>query len=147
MATQKITPFLWFNNEAQEAAKFYCSIFKNSKIIHESPMTVSFELDGQRIMGGNFGPTFKFNEAVSFFVSCDSQEEVDFFWNALTAEGKESRCGWLVDKFGLSWQIVPTALGKLMGDPNPEKAQRVAQAMFKMNKLVINELQDAYDAK
>ncbi len=146
MEIRKITPFLWFNNQAEEAAKLYCSIFKNSKIINANPMMATFELEGQRFMAANFGPQFQFNEATSFFVSCESQEDVDYFWTKLTADGgKEGRCGWLKDKFGLSWQIVPTAFGKLVGDPDRAKSQRVMQAMQQMNKLDIEKLKQAYD--
>jgi predicted 3-demethylubiquinone-9 3-methyltransferase (glyoxalase superfamily) len=145
LATQKITPFLWFDNQAAEAAKFYTSIFKNSKIINTSPMITTFELEGQKFMGLNGGPQFKFTEAVSFFVNCETQEEVDEFWEKLSAGGEKSQCGWLKDKYGLSWQIVPTILGKLMGDPDRTKSQRVMEAMLKMKKLDIKELQKAYD--
>lgn len=146
MEIKKVTPFLWFNNQAEEAARLYCSIFKNSKIINSNPMMATFELEGQRFMAANFGPHFQFNEAVSFFVTCDSQEEVDYFWGKLTAMGgKEGRCGWLKDKFGLSWQIVPAEFMKLASDSNPAKVQRVMAAMQQMNKLDINGLQQAYN--
>jgi len=145
LATQKITPFLWFDNQAAEAAKFYTSIFKNSKIINTSPMITTFELEGEKFMGLNGGPQFKFTEAVSFFVNCETQEEVDEFWEKLSAGGEKSQCGWLKDKYGLSWQIVPAILGKLMGDPDRTKSQRVMEAMLKMKKLDIKELQKAYD--
>lgn len=146
LATQKITPFLWFDKEAQDAAKFYTSLFKNSKIVSLSPMVSVFELEGQQFMALNGGPLFKFTEAVSFFVNCETQEEVDYFWEKLTADGgQESQCGWLKDKYGLSWQIVPTLLGKLMGDPDPVKAQNVMQAMLKMKKMDMKKLQEAYD--
>ena len=144
---KKITPFLWFNNQAEEAAKFYTSVFKNSKIISLSPMSATFELEGQRFIGLNGGPHFKFNEAVSFFVNCETQEEVDELWEKLTKGGEESRCGWLKDKFGLSWQIVPSILGKLMSDPDPVKSQRVVQAMLQMKKLDIKGLMQAYEQK
>lgn len=148
MEIKKITPFLWFNNQAEEAAKLYCSIFKDSKIITLSPMTAVFELEGQRFMATNFGPHFQFNEATSFFVSCDNQEEVDYFWTKLTENGgKEGRCGWLKDKFGLSWQIVPAAFGRWAGDPDPVKSQRVFAAMQQMNKMDIQKLQAAYDGE
>lgn len=142
--SKTITPFLWFNNQAGEAAKFYVSIFKNSKVISSSPMSTTFELDGERIMALNGGPHFKLNEAFSFFVSCETQEEVDNFWEKLSAGGEKSRCGWLKDKFGLSWQIIPTALGQLIGDPDPVKSKRVLDAMLKMNKIDIEELKKAY---
>jgi predicted 3-demethylubiquinone-9 3-methyltransferase (glyoxalase superfamily) len=153
---QKITPFLWFNDQAEEAMNFYTSIFKNSKIENVnrvgedgpgktgSVMMGSFELDGQPFMALNGGPMFKFTEAISFFVDCADQEEVDYFWEKLTAEGGEpGQCGWLKDKFGISWQIVPQALGELLNDPNPEKANRVMQAMLKMNKIDVAGLQTA----
>jgi len=145
LTTQKITPFLWFDNQAAEAAKFYTSVFKNSKIINTSPMITTFELEGQQFMGLNGGPQFKFTEAVSLFVNCETQEEVDEFWAKLSAGGEKSQCGWLKDKYGLSWQIVPTILGKLMGDPDRVKSQRVIEAMLKMKKLDIGKLQEAYD--
>ena len=149
MATikQKITPFLWYDGQALEAAKFYGSIFKNSKINHSSPMMVTFELEGQKFMALNGGPQFKFTEAISLFVDCDSQEEVDDLWEKLSAGGAESQCGWLKDKYGLSWQVVPSLLIKLMSDPDPEKAQRVMQAILKMTKIESKLLQDAYDNK
>jgi predicted 3-demethylubiquinone-9 3-methyltransferase (glyoxalase superfamily) len=147
MEIKKITPFLWFNKQAAEAAKFYCAVFKNSKLISSNPMMSTFELEGQRFMAGNFGPQYKFNEAVSLFVSVETQEELDYYWEKLTEGGEEGRCGWLKDKFGLSWQIVPTALGKLMGDPDQAKSQRVMAAMLQMNKMSIAGLQKAYDGK
>jgi predicted 3-demethylubiquinone-9 3-methyltransferase (glyoxalase superfamily) len=155
----KITPFLWFNDQAEEAMNFYTSIFKNSKIIsvnrvgNDGPgksggvMMGSFELDGQPFIALNGGPTFTFNEAVSFFVDCADQEEVDTYWEKLIVEGGEpSQCGWLKDKFGVSWQIVPKALRELLGDPDQEKAARVMQAMLKMSKINIGELEAAYNA-
>lgn len=139
MNIQKITPFLWFNHQAQEAAQFYTSVFKNSKIISLSPMVSTFELEGQRFMALNGGPHFRFNEAVSLYVSCDSQEEIDEFWEKLTADGgQESECGWLKDKYGLSWQIVPSILPELMS--NPEKSQKVMAAFMKMKKFDIETL-------
>lgn len=148
MEIKKVTPFLWFNNQAEEAAKLYCSIFKNSKIISSSPMNAVFELEGQRFMAGNFGPQFKFNEAISMFVTCDSQEEVDYFWTKLIENGgEESRCGWLKDKFGLSWQIIPDAFIKMVSGPDQERTQRVFAAMMQMNKMDIKKLQEAYDGK
>ncbi len=156
MAITKISPFLWFNNEAEEAANLYTSIFKNSKIGSISrytgegakasgqpegtAMTVAFTLDGQNFTALNGGPIFKFTEAVSFVVNCENQEEVDHFWNKLTEGGKESQCGWLKDKFGLSWQVVPKQLGELM---RGTKAGRVMGAMLKMKKIVIKKLEDA----
>ena len=150
---KKITPFLWFDTQAEEAMNFYVSVFKNSKVGSvqrndpDGPaFTVTFELEGQEFMALNAGPHHKFNEAISFFVDCKTQEEVDELWNKLTADGgEESRCGWLKDKYGLSWQIIPSALGELMGDKDPEKAQRVVQAMLKMNKIIIADLKKAYD--
>ena len=151
---QKITPFLWFDNQAEEAMNFYISIFKNSRVLGVTPgpngiaQSVTFELEGQEFMGLNAGPQFKFTEAISFFVDCKTQEEVDELWNKLTADGgEESMCGWLKDKYGLSWQIIPSALMELMGDKDPEKAQRVVQAMLKMNKIIIADLKQAYDQK
>jgi predicted 3-demethylubiquinone-9 3-methyltransferase (glyoxalase superfamily) len=151
---KKITPFLWFDTQAEEAMNFYVSLFKNSKVLGVSrgpdgkAFTVSFELDGQEFIGLNAGPQFKFNEAVSFFVNCEDQAEVDYFWNALTADGgEESMCGWLKDKFGLSWQIIPKQLGELMGDPDPVKSQRVMNALLEMKKIMVADLQKAYDGK
>lgn len=147
----KPTPFLWFDTQAEEAATFYVSVFKNAKIQHvhrngDTAFMVMFELDGQDFMALNAGPQFTFNEAVSFYVSCADQEEVDYYWNKLTADGgEESMCGWLKDKYGLSWQIVPKALGELMGDPDPEKSGRVMQAMLQMHKIDVAGLQKAYD--
>lgn len=139
MKIQKITPFLWFNNQAQEAAQFYTSVFENSQIISLSPMVSTFELEGQRFMALNGGPHFKFNEAVSFYVNCDTQEEINEFWEKLTADGgQEGQCGWLKDKFGLSWQIVPAILGQLMS--NPDKSQKVVAAFMKMKKFDIETL-------
>ena len=160
---QKITPFLWFNDNAEEAVKFYASIFKKSKIGKiarydkagekvagrpaGSVMTIEFEIEGQDFIALNGGAHFKFNEAVSFVVSCKTQTEVDYYWNKLSAGGKEVQCGWLTDKFGLSWQIVPTILGELMSDKDPVKSQRVMEAMLKMVKLDINKLKAAYAGK
>jgi len=151
---KKITPFLWFDTQAEEAMNYYVSLFKNSKVnnISRGPdgsaFIVSFELDGQDFMGLNAGPQFKFNEAVSMYVDCENQTEVDYFWYALTADGgEESMCGWLKDKYGLSWQIVPKQLGELMGDPDPEKSKRVMDAMLKMQKIIVADLQKAYDGE
>lgn len=160
---QKIVPFLWFDSNAEEAVNFYVSIFKNSKINYASRydeagakasgrpagsvMTIAFELNGQEFTAINGGPEFTFTEAISFVVNCESQEEVDEMWTKLTQGGHEVQCGWLKDKFGLSWQIVPTALGKLMSGPNPEKSQRVMEAMLKMKKIDIAGLQRAYDGE
>ena len=153
---QKISPFLWFNGNAEEAMNFYTSVFKDSKILSvrrypdsgPGPRGViggSFIIHGQEFMVLNGGPQFKFTEAISFFVNCESQEEVDYLWDSLSAGGQKSRCGWLKDKFGLSWQIIPTALGKLMGDRDAAKAGRVLQAMMQMEKIEISKLQQAYD--
>jgi predicted 3-demethylubiquinone-9 3-methyltransferase (glyoxalase superfamily) len=151
---KKITPFLWFDTQAEEAMNFYVSLFRNSKVnnISRGPdgraFTVSFELDGQEFMGLNAGPQFQFNEAVSMFVDCEDQAEVDYFWNAFTADGgEESMCGWLKDKYSLSWQIVPKQLGELMGGPDPEKSKRVMDTMLKMRKIIVADLQKAYDGK
>jgi predicted 3-demethylubiquinone-9 3-methyltransferase (glyoxalase superfamily) len=142
----KIIPFLWFDNNAHEAVKFYTSIFKNSKIVNRSAMISTFELEGLRLMALNGGPRYKFTEAMSLYVSCESQQEVDYFWNAfLKAGGKEGQCGWLKDKFGLSWQIVPSVLEKLMSGPDPIKSGRVMDAMLKMIKLDIAGLTRAYE--
>jgi predicted 3-demethylubiquinone-9 3-methyltransferase (glyoxalase superfamily) len=162
---QKITPFLWFDNQAEEAAHFYVSVFSarggNSSIgkisrygkegfeVHHMPegtaMTVEFTLEGLTYSALNAGPVFKFTEAVSFAISCDSQEEVDYYWSKLSAVPASEQCGWLKDKFGLSWQVVPSVLGKLMSDPDPAKAGAVMQALLKMKKLDIAKLQEAYD--
>jgi predicted 3-demethylubiquinone-9 3-methyltransferase (glyoxalase superfamily) len=142
----KIIPFLWFDNNAHEAIKFYTSIFKNSKIIHLDAMVSTFELEGQRLMALNGGPHFKFSEAFSFYISCESQEEVDYYWTALIREGgKEGQCGWLKDKYDLSWQVVPVILGDLMSGPDPKKSEKVIQAMLKMIKLDIEGLKKAYN--
>lgn len=143
---QKITPFLWFDGRAAEAAKFYTGIFKNSKIENISPMMAAFQLDGVKFIALNGGPQFKFTEAISFFVSCQTQKEIDYFWAKLSAGGKKSRCGWLKDKFGVSWQIVPPILGELLNDEDEAKSQRVMQAMLQMAKLDIKTLKQAYHA-
>lgn len=160
---QKITPNLWFDKQAEDAARFYTSIFKNSRIgkisrygkegfeQHGMPagtvMVIEFELEGQKFTGLNGGPHFKFSEAISFIVNCETQEEVDDYWNKLSEDGdpKAQMCGWLKDKFGLSWQIVPLALSQLISDPDREKAGRVMNAMLKMKKIDIKGLKDAYD--
>ena len=142
---------MWFDDQAEEAMNFYISIFKNSKALNVSPgpngkaMSVGFELDGQEFMALNAGPQFKFTEAISMFVSCENQDEVDEFWEKLSAGGEEGRCGWLKDKYGLSWQIVPTALGEMLGDPDATKSKRVLEAMLKMSKIDIKQLQQARD--
>jgi predicted 3-demethylubiquinone-9 3-methyltransferase (glyoxalase superfamily) len=154
---QKITPFLWFDNNAEEAMNFYVSIFKNSRIVSVSRygeggpglkgqvMTGTFELEGQRFMALNGGPHFKFTEAISLFVDCEGQQEVDALWEKLSAGGEKSRCGWLKDKFGVSWQVIPKALGQLMGDKDPEKSKRVMMAMLQMSKIDVAALQRAHD--
>ena len=140
--TNLIYPCLWFDGQAQAAAQFYCSIFKNSRITADNSVVVSFELNGSKFMGLNGGPEFKFNEAVSFVIDCETQQEIDYYWEQLTSDGgKEGRCGWLKDKFGVSWQVVPTSLAKLLSDPT--KAQRVVQAYMKMNKFDIHALENA----
>jgi predicted 3-demethylubiquinone-9 3-methyltransferase (glyoxalase superfamily) len=147
---QGITPFLWFDGRAEEAMNHYVSIFKDSKVLNVNRfngqvLTVSFELEGQKFMALNAEPLFKFNEAISFFVNCETQDDVDELWEQLSADGEQSRCGWVKDKFGLWWQIVPKALSQLMSDPNPKKANAVMQEMLKMNKIVIKDLQRAHD--
>jgi predicted 3-demethylubiquinone-9 3-methyltransferase (glyoxalase superfamily) len=149
---KKITPFLWFDTQAEEAMNFYVSVFKNSKVLGVTPgpngiaSTVDFELEGQEFIALNAGPQFKFNESISFLVDCKTQEEVDELWTKLTAAGgEESMCGWLKDKYGLWWQIVPSVLGEMLGDKDPEKAGRVMQAMLKMRKITIADLQKAYE--
>ena len=151
----KITPWLWFDTEGEEAARFYTSVFPNSRIVdvtrygsagprHEGTvMTVSFELDGSEFAALNGGPQYRFTEAVSFMVTCKDQDEVDTYWSALSEGGEEGPCGWLKDRYGVSWQIVPTALSELLGDPDREKSQRVMQAMLKMKKIEIGELERA----
>jgi predicted 3-demethylubiquinone-9 3-methyltransferase (glyoxalase superfamily) len=154
---QKITPFLWFDDRLEDAVNFYTSVFPNAKVTNISRygdagplpagtiMTATFELEGQEFMALNGGPEFTFNEAVSFFVKCENQAEIDSLWNKLTADGgSEQPCGWLKDKFGLSWQIIPNALGQYLGDPDPAKAQRVMQAMLQMKKIDVAALEKAY---
>ena len=148
---QSITPFLWFDGNAEEAMNFYVSIFKNSKIVSTMPgpdgkiLTGTFQLEGQQFMALNGGPKYKFTEAISLFVNCETQTEVDALWNKLTEGGAESQCGWLKDKFGLSWQIIPSALGKLLGDKDRKKSQAAMQAMLKMKMIDIKDLQEAFD--
>jgi predicted 3-demethylubiquinone-9 3-methyltransferase (glyoxalase superfamily) len=151
----ELTPCLWFDTEGEDAANFYTSVFPNSKVLdvarygeagprpEGTVMTVSFELNGRKFVALNGGPQFTFSEAVSFQVSCETQEEVDSFWSKLSEGGEEGPCGWLKDKFGLSWQIVPTRLPELLSDPDPEKAQRVMAAMLKMRKIEVGELEEA----
>jgi predicted 3-demethylubiquinone-9 3-methyltransferase (glyoxalase superfamily) len=163
MPKQRITPFLWFDHQAEEAADFYTSIFKNSRIRDSarydeeaskasgrpkgSVMTVAFELDGQEFTALNGGPMFKFTEAISLVVHCETQPEVDHFWEKLSAGGQEVQCGWLKDKFGVSWQVVPTVLPEMLQDKDPEKAKRVMAAMLQMKKLSIPELKRAYEGR
>ncbi len=154
---QKITPFLWFDNNAEEAMNFYVSLFKNSKVLNVtrygeagpgSPgtvMTAEFQLEGQEFVALNGGPQFKFTEAISFVVNCENQEEVDYFWEKLSEGGEKSRCGWLKDKYGLSWQVVPTVLAELLADKDPEKSKRVMDAMLAMDKIDIKVLKQAHD--
>lgn len=143
---QKVTTFLWFNTQAQEAAKYYVSLFKNSKVTSESPMVTTFVLDGVEFMALNGGPEFKFTEAVSLYVNCEDQAEVDTLWNRFLSDGgEESQCGWLKDKYGLSWQIIPKLLPELLGSADREKADRAMQAMLKMKKIDCAALQKAYD--
>jgi predicted 3-demethylubiquinone-9 3-methyltransferase (glyoxalase superfamily) len=156
---QKITPFLWFDNQAEEAMNFYVSIFDHSRIVNVrrygeagpgpagTVMTGTFILEGQEFMALNGGPHFKFTEAISLFVKCDTQEEIDEKWERLSEGGQKVPCGWLKDKFGLSWQIIPQILGEMLGDKDAEKAKRVMEAMMKMIKIDIAELQRAYDGK
>jgi len=158
---QKIIPFLWFEDKAEEAVKFYTSVFKNSKIGSITRMgdevpgptgkvvTATFQLAGQEFMALNGGPVpgFKFNESISFFVNCETQVEVDELWEKLSAGGEKGQCGWLKDRFGVSWQIVPTALGEMLGDKDPAKVQRVTQAMLQMKKLDIAVLKQAYNQR
>ena len=152
---QKITPFLWFNNQAEDATNFYVSIFKHSKVVRvtrngpgpkDSVMSTTFQLDGQDFYALNGGPLFTFTPAISFFIHCETQPEIDEFWEKLSAGGTQERCGWLKDKFGVSWQVVPSILGKLLQSPDPEKGKRVMAAMLQMNKLDINGLQKAADS-
>ncbi len=161
---QKITPFLWFDGQAEDAVNFYASVFKNSKILRilryteeaaektghpvGSVLTIEFEIESQKFVALNGGPLFKFNESVSFVINCETQEEVDYFWEKLTADGgEESQCGWLKDKFGVSWQVTPTVLIDMLHDKDPEKAERVMNAMLEMQKIEIPKLKAAYDGK
>ena len=162
-SVQRITPFLWFDGQAEEAAAYYVSAFENSRIVEVtryteeaarasgqpagSAMTVAFELEGQAFTALNGGPMFKFTEAISFVVNCGTQAEVDHFWSTLSAGGQEVQCGWLKDRFGVSWQVVPTALIEMLGDRDPEKARRVMAAMLKMKKIRIDELRRAYEGR
>jgi predicted 3-demethylubiquinone-9 3-methyltransferase (glyoxalase superfamily) len=143
---QKIVPFLWFDGKAEEAAKFYVSIFKNSKLVTVTPMSVTFQLEGQPFYALNGGPQYKFTPAISLFVNCETQQEVDELWTKLSAGGSDEQCGWLRDKYGLSWQIIPKTLGRLLSDKNTKKANAAMQAMLKMKKIDIKTLQQAFDA-
>jgi predicted 3-demethylubiquinone-9 3-methyltransferase (glyoxalase superfamily) len=154
---QRIVPNLWFDTQAEEAAEFYCSVFPNSRIVgvmrytEAGPreagmvMTVEFELDGNRFVAINGGPEFTFDEAVSFEISCEDQDEIDYYWDKLTEGGQEGPCGWLKDRFGLSWQVVPAGIEELFGDPDPERAQRAMEAMFGMRKIDVAALRNAAD--
>jgi predicted 3-demethylubiquinone-9 3-methyltransferase (glyoxalase superfamily) len=154
---QKITPFLWFDGKAEEAMNFYVSVFKNSRVVRVTRcgeggpgpkgtvMSATFELDGQQFCALNGGPQFTFTPAISLFVNCETQQEVDELWDRLSEGGKKERCGWLKDKYGLSWQIIPSALGKLLGDKDPAKANRVMMGMLQMDKIDIQRLQQAYE--
>jgi len=160
---EKITPFLWFDTKAEEAANLYTSIFKNSKVLNTSRhdeesakasgrpkgsvMTITFQLEGQLFTAINGGPIFQFSPAISFSVSCENQQEVDYFWEKLSAGGQPGQCGWLTDKFGLSWQVVPAALGEMLQDKDPARAKRVMEAMLKMTKIDIAALRKAYEGK
>jgi predicted 3-demethylubiquinone-9 3-methyltransferase (glyoxalase superfamily) len=154
---QKITPFLWFDGKAEEAMNFYVSVVKNSKVVSVSRygegspgqkgtvMSATFELAGQRFIALNGGPQFTFSPAISFLINCETQEEVDQLWEKLSDGGKKERCGWLKDKYGLSWQIIPSALGQMLGDKDPAKSRKVMQAMLQMDKIDIRGLKEAYD--
>ena len=154
---QKITPFLWFNGQAEEAMNLYTTVFKNSKVGEVrrcgdggpgpkgSVMSATFEIEGQQFIALNGGPQFTFSPAISFFVSCETQEEVDALWEKLSEGGKKDRCGWLRDKFGVSWQIIPRALGEMLGDKDPVKSQSVMKAMLQMDKINIGQLKEAYE--
>jgi len=154
---QRIVTNLWFDTEAEEAAEFYTSIFKDSRIVHVARyteagprpagmvMTVEFELDGQRFIGINGGPEFKFDEAISLMINCETQDEIDYYWERLTEGGEESQCGWLKDRYGLSWQVVPTGMDEVFSDPDPERARRAMEALLKMRKLDIAALRSAAD--
>jgi len=154
---QQITPFLWFDNNAEEAVNFYVSIFKNSRVVNMSRwadggpgpkggvMSATFELNGQEFMALNGGPTFEFSPAISFFVKCETQQEVDEYWEKLSAGGTKERCGWLKDKYGVSWQIIPNAVGKFLQEKDPTKSKRVMNAMMQMDKIDIQGLQRAYE--
>ena len=147
---KKITPFLWFDGKAEEAMNFYCSVFKNSRVVNvtrhgDSVMSATFQLEGQDFFALNGGPAFSFTPAVSFFVNCETQQEVDELWAKLSDGGSDERCGWLKDKYGLSWQVIPSTLGKMLGDTNADRRNRVVQAMMQMKKIDVAALQLAYE--
>jgi predicted 3-demethylubiquinone-9 3-methyltransferase (glyoxalase superfamily) len=141
---QKITPFLWFDGKAGEAANFYTSIFKNSRLVRVTDMSATFELEGQEFIALNGGPQFTFSPAISFFVDCETQQEVDELWERLSEGGEKQRCGWLRDKYGVSWQVIPSVLGEMLHDDDDEKSNNVMNAMLQMEKLDIKRLQEAY---
>ena len=142
---QKVTPFLWFDNSAQEAMKFYVSVFKNSRIVRVDRSGGTFEIDGQEFHTLNGGPHFTFTPAISLFVNCETQQEVDELWEKLSVGGEKQRCGWIKDKYGLSWQVIPTVLGRLLQDKDADKAEKVRSAMLQMDKIDVKGLQQAYD--
>jgi predicted 3-demethylubiquinone-9 3-methyltransferase (glyoxalase superfamily) len=144
---QKITPFLWFDGKAEEAANFYTSIFKNSRLVRVTDMSATFELEGQEFIALNGGPQFTFSPAISFFVDCETQQEVDELWERLSEGGEKQRCGWLQDKYGVSWQVIPSVLAELLQDDDAEKSNNVMSAMLQMEKLDIKRLQEAYDQR
>jgi predicted 3-demethylubiquinone-9 3-methyltransferase (glyoxalase superfamily) len=141
---QKITPFLWFDGKAEEAANFYVSLFKNARIVSSNAMSTTFEVDGREFIAFNGGPMFKFTEAISLFVSCETQEEIDRLWDKLSEGGQKQKCGWLKDKYGVSWQIIPPILGRMLQDKDAAKSKRVMQAMLQMDKIDIAALHKAY---
>ena len=142
---QKVTPFLWFDGKVEEAARFYTSVFKDSAIESISPMSATFRLDGLEFIALNGGAQYKFTEAISFFVSCETQDEIDYYWEGLSADGEKGRCGWLKDKFGVSWQVIPPVLGDMLNDEDDAKSQRVTQAMLQMGKIEIDKPKEAYE--
>lgn len=146
-SSASISTCLWFDGQAEEAANFYVSLFKNSRILESKPMTTIFELDGHRYVGLNGGPMFEFNEAISLMINCETQDEVDYYWDKLIDGGTDGQCGWLKDRFGLSWQVIPTELGGLLQSPDREKADRALQAMLKMTKIDLAAMKRAFDGK
>ena len=140
----KITPFLWFDGRVEEAVAFYISVFKNARVSNVNPMSATFELEGQRFMALNGGPQFTFTEAISLSIDCKNQDEVDYYWGKLTAGGQPSQCGWLEDRYGLSWQVNPAVLGEMLADPDPKKSKAVMESMLKMTKIDIPTLERAY---